>query len=676
MIIHYKPEIDGLRTVAVLSVIFYHAQFIISGNKLLPGGLFGVDIFFVISGFLITSLITKEFNESGTISISKFYYRRARRLLPALLLVMLVSLPFAWMYLIPDQLIDYAKSLISSLLFGSNFYWDYSLQQYGAESGLVKPFLHTWSLAVEEQFYIVFPLTLLAIYRWGKTHIIIIFTAGILISLVFAEWMTKSNASFSFYMLPSRLWELLAGGLLAIIHSQNPQMTHPKFLNKTMPKFGLSLIAYSIAAIDYNGVNHPGFITLIPVTGTVLIIYYANEKELITKILSSKAFVRVGLISYALYLWHYPIFSFGRMINPQASPLLKTLWILVTFILSIASYLAIERPFRRSDKISPKLFYISITSMTLVILVFSSSVLLNDGFKEKWGYLTDLKKANSRIWVSQNGRKCHFGGGGHRPALGINQSCHFKYSPEGKSPLIVVGDSHAGSLAESINQLAKHNSIDFIQITAAGCTHIPSIHDGLCDERSKSVHEFIAKFETPTVIYSARLPHRIEGELFDNPEGWQEANYKKASPNHKKKTKPVTMNLFKLWLTQWGGESGKLVLIYPVPEQGFHINIRLAFNNPPIKSKEDLPDFSTSYDVFKERVADSYNTLDEVKGSNVLRIYPENIFCDASSERCMASEGDRVYFSSDNHLSPFGASLVIRKVAGHLGLKVPASFRE
>ena len=149
MEIKYRPEIDGLRTISVVSVIIYHADFLMNGNKILPGGFFGVDVFFVISGFLITSLMMSEFHKSGTISIPNFYLRRARRLLPALLVVMLASLPFAWLYLLPSQLINFSESLISTLLFGSNFLWHYSLQEYGAESGLLKPFLHTWSLAVE-----------------------------------------------------------------------------------------------------------------------------------------------------------------------------------------------------------------------------------------------------------------------------------------------------------------------------------------------------------------------------------------------------------------------------------------------------------------------------------------------------------------------------------------------
>ena len=161
MNIKYRPEIDGLRALAVLSVIFYHAQIKINGSQLLAGGYLGVDIFFVISGYLITSIILKELVTTGSFSFKHFYERRIRRILPVFFFVMLASLPFAWMYFLPISFIDFSKSILYSLGFSSNFYFFFSGQQYGAESGLLKPFLHTWSLSVEEQYYILFPIVLL-----------------------------------------------------------------------------------------------------------------------------------------------------------------------------------------------------------------------------------------------------------------------------------------------------------------------------------------------------------------------------------------------------------------------------------------------------------------------------------------------------------------------------------
>lgn len=314
MELKYRPEIDGLRTIAVVSVIIYHAEFNIGVHTFLQGGFLGVDVFFVISGFLITSIIMSEYQRTGHFSISNFYERRARRLFPALLTVMLVSLPFSWFYLLPTQLIDFSKSLIASLLFGSNFYWHDALREYGTESALIKPFLHTWSLAVEEQYYIIFPLVLISIYRWWKSHTIVILSACFLLSLQFSEWATVDHPSFSFYMLPSRFWELISGALLANIFYFHPAKDNDALLNRIMPIFGLFLILHSVFFTHFES-NHPGFITLTPVIGTMLIIWFANKDDLITNILSSKPLVSTGLISYSLYLWHYPIFAFGRIIN-------------------------------------------------------------------------------------------------------------------------------------------------------------------------------------------------------------------------------------------------------------------------------------------------------------------------------------------------------------------------
>lgn len=351
----YRPEIDGLRTIAVISVIVYHAEFAHRNGFFLEGGFFGVDVFFVISGFLITMLIINEYQSTSRFSIKNFYERRARRLLPALLTVMMVSLPFAWKYLLPDQLIDFSKSQIASLLFGSNFYWFVSLQEYGAESGHLKPFLHTWSLAVEEQFYLFFPLFFVGIYRWRKSrYTMTLLTSVSFLSFLFAEWITPRNTSFSFYMLPSRFWELLAGSILAYILYLHPRKDNDTLLNGTMSIVGLSLIVYAVflTGFDLNNLNHPGFVTLMPVIGTVLIIWFANGKDLISKVLANKLFVNIGLISYSLYLWHYPIFAFGRIIDSTPSIYTKSVWILLTLFLSITTYLLIEQPFRNRKMVS------------------------------------------------------------------------------------------------------------------------------------------------------------------------------------------------------------------------------------------------------------------------------------------------------------------------------------
>ena len=211
----YRPEIDGLRAIAVGAVILYHAQITIFGHQPFKGGFIGVDIFFVISGYLITSIILKELVTTGSFSFKHFYERRIRRILPALLFVMLVSFPFAWMYLLPSNLVEFSKSILYSLGFSSNFYFHYSGLEYSVE-GLRHPFLHTWSLSVEEQYYILFPIVLLVTFKYFRKYLVHILILGFIISLGLAEWTSRNYPSASFYFLHTRMWELLAGSIISI----------------------------------------------------------------------------------------------------------------------------------------------------------------------------------------------------------------------------------------------------------------------------------------------------------------------------------------------------------------------------------------------------------------------------------------------------------------------------
>jgi peptidoglycan/LPS O-acetylase OafA/YrhL len=228
----YRPEIDGLRAIAVVSVVLYHAQITVFGHQPFQGGFIGVDIFFVISGYLITTIILNELITTGSFSFKHFYERRIRRILPALLFVMLASLPFAWMYLLPNALIDFSKSILYSLGFSSNFYFHFSGQEYGAEDGLLKPFLHTWSLSVEEQYYILFPILLIITYKFFKKYLLIILLTCLIIGFQLADWTSRNFESISFYFLHTRMWELLTGSVLACLELRQGHRSNKKNLIK------------------------------------------------------------------------------------------------------------------------------------------------------------------------------------------------------------------------------------------------------------------------------------------------------------------------------------------------------------------------------------------------------------------------------------------------------------
>ena len=370
----YRPEIDGLRAIAVGAVIFYHAQITIFGHQPFKGGFIGVDIFFVISGYLITSIILKELVTTGSFSFKHFYERRVRRILPALLFVMLASLPFAWMYLSPSSFIDFSKSILYSLGFSSNFYFHYTGQIYGAESGLLKPFLHTWSLSIEEQYYILFPIFLLVAFKFFRKYLIYILILSFVTSLGVAEWTSRNYSSVSFYFLHTRMWELLAGSILAYFEINNGYRSKNKTLNLILPTIGLILIGHSILFFN-DKMFHPSFYTLSPIIGVCLIIWFSSKNELITKILSTKLFVGIGLISYSLYLWHYPIFAFSRIKYDDESIEIIISIALVVFILSIISYYFFEKPFRNKNYRFKTIF--SILFLIIIFLVIYNINILN-----------------------------------------------------------------------------------------------------------------------------------------------------------------------------------------------------------------------------------------------------------------------------------------------------------
>jgi peptidoglycan/LPS O-acetylase OafA/YrhL len=383
----YRPEIDGLRAIAVGAVILYHAKINIFGYQPFRGGFIGVDIFFVISGYLITSIILKELVTTGSFSFKHFYERRIRRILPALLFVMLASLPFAWMYLLPNSFIDFSKSILYSLGFSSNFYFHYSGQQYGAESGLLKPFLHTWSLSVEEQYYVLFPIVLLITFKYFRKYLIHILILGFVISLGLAEWGSRNHPSFNFYVLPTRGWELLAGSILAYFEITNGKRGENKTFNLILPSIGLLLIGHSILFFN-DEMFHPSFYTLSPIIGVCLIIWFSNKNELITKILSTKLFVGIGLISYSLYLWHYPVFSFIRYYkwfyqDSEIVNFLKYFSILLIILFSIISYSFVEKKFR-NKKFNFKKIFLILSICSLILIIYNFTIIFYDFHKTRF----------------------------------------------------------------------------------------------------------------------------------------------------------------------------------------------------------------------------------------------------------------------------------------------------
>ena len=361
MNIKYRSEIDGLRALAVIPVIFFHA-----GINFFSGGFVGVDVFFVISGYLITTIIIRELN-NNTFSIKSFYERRARRIFPALIFIILISSIISFIFLTRSELVSYFKSVIATLLFFSNLYFYKTSPYFRSESDL-EPLLHTWSLSIEEQFYIMFPITLLLFYKFFKRYIFLMLIFGFVASLFICQFLAlKTGGTLNFYFTFSRAWELALGAICAyIIIYKN--LSYSVLIKNLLSTVGVILILFSVFSFSRQTV-FPSFYTLVPTIGTSLIILFADRHTFINKILSIKFLVGIGLISYSLYLWHQPLLAFGRIFFDDLSIVQKLILIFLSVLMSIFSYFFVEKIFRNKKKINSNFFFkiIFITSIFLVL---------------------------------------------------------------------------------------------------------------------------------------------------------------------------------------------------------------------------------------------------------------------------------------------------------------------
>ena len=336
-----------MRAIAVSAVILYHLKIQTSEGTFLPGGFLGVDLFFVLSGFLISGIMLDEFSRTGGISVKQFYLRRARRILPALLLVMLASLPVAWFLLLPSELDRFSLSLVAALGFVSNGFWFFELSEYGAQSGLLQPFLHTWSLAIEEQFYLLFPpFLILLLPRVKMRPLLWILVAMTIAGFAVAAITTVLHPAFSFYTPTSRAWEMLAGAVLAVLVREIGPATRWR-ISRVIPAVSLVVLIGAFVTQDLVSMQHPGLGTVPVILATCGLIWCADRNEPVTRLLSLSPLVWVGKLSYSLYLWHFPIFAFGRIMSiDKPTPTEMIAWTALTFALSAIGYYLVEQPFR------------------------------------------------------------------------------------------------------------------------------------------------------------------------------------------------------------------------------------------------------------------------------------------------------------------------------------------
>ncbi len=369
----YRAEIDGLRALAVLPVILFHAGF-----EYFSGGFVGVDVFFVISGYLITTVLLEDMNK-GRFSIVDFYDRRARRLLPALFFIILLTSLFSLMYLPPHALKDVGQSIFAVSLFLSNIFFFIEVD-YFANTAELAPLLHTWSLGVEEQFYILFPFLLLALKNKSTSFRNLIILSLLVTSLLLSEFMVHKDSLFSFYMPFTRFWELAAGSMIALNRRQL-DILESSLTHNLLATFGIILIFIPIFFYTKSTL-FPGFNALVPVAGTVLVIVFANQSTIVARLLSCQILVGLGLLSYSLYLSHNVVFALSRNIGiPLSSISTQIVLIFISLSVALVSYFCVEKPLRHIE--ASKSVYLFSSFVLIAIFAFGGYLLhKTDGLKQ------------------------------------------------------------------------------------------------------------------------------------------------------------------------------------------------------------------------------------------------------------------------------------------------------
>ena len=507
----YRPDIDGLRALAVTSVVCFHAAI-----APFSSGFVGVDIFFVISGYLIGGIIYRDLT-AGHFSFAAFYARRARRILPALFAVTLTTCVTGWFLLDASELHNVGSTAATALLAMSNIsFWHY--QDYFASDSRLTPLLMTWTLGVEEQFYILFPLLLIGLVRWQKLRILPTLTIICGASFAFSLWGTWHSPSAAYYLLPSRAWELAVGALFAcyeISRKDKPTFLLSQEMQELVACVGITLIAVAVFGFNEHAC-FPGFIVLLPVFGALALIMTPNSR-INRQILSAQPVVFVGLISYSWYLWHWPLLSYLRLLflNEPPQPVL-TMAAIVSFGVAILSWKYIEQPFRKLS-LAPRI------TLARYAMAMAFALILPLALKFSGGWPQRLNEATHQIenTVAAGRGNCLAMFDINHPDL--SSTC---IAPIADRPSIaLIGDSHAAALGPALRDLAANNNMGISIYTKSSCapllgvTTASNIHPGLvnsCPEFMSEVFSRVVADPAITTVFLASFWSAKIGE--DAPE--------------------------------------------------------------------------------------------------------------------------------------------------------------
>ncbi len=620
----YRPDIDGLRAIAILLVVVFHFDLFAIGKA----GFIGVDVFFVISGFLITSIIVADL-KSGKFSLRTFYYRRARRLLPAILATLLLYWVAGYFLLLPDIFEEFSVEAVLSQVYVSNFYYWRTVNYFGFQAAWV-PLLHTWSLAVEEQFYIFFPLLCLVVWRLRPGFLLPALVIGLSGSFALGLVATPWKPTAAFYLLPTRAWELLAGAVLSLLITGS---RFPRAVTLVVGPVGLMLIAGAVA-IHAPYVGIPGWFSLLPTLGAVLLILSGtDERAPVTVVLSSGPMVWIGLISYPLYLVHWPVLILLKENVELATLPLRIAGFVMSFVIAAGIYYCVEKPIRsRSVLADPRTFLAAAFATTGALFALCAVAIYSDGLPGR--FQPEVARALS---YAEDTAKVYRGCQGaisDDKLASVPPACHLG-DQDARPTMLVVGDSMANAFAQSIDLWLKRSGEKAVFSFQYACLPVPDLGVARCTDHSRNA--LTAALDNPeidTVLFVSIWRQPFEADIL------HDGAWKSGEP---------AMRAFTSELVETArvmSENGKqLVLIEPFFGTPASVPRRLARN---LAFGSDWP-LDTPLETHQSVFAPLFDSFDAAEASGARRISLLDEFC--TDGLCRGVYDGLPVFSDADHIA-------------------------
>lgn len=611
MSLDYRKDVDGLRAIAVVPVVLYHADI-----SFFSGGYVGVDIFFVISGYLISNIILSHINDNN-FSILSFYERRIRRIFPALFTLLFFSSCVAFWLMFPEELVDYGLSLRSAALFYSNYYFMFD-SGYFALPAETKPLLHIWSLAVEEQFYIIFPLYLYLVSHFFPGKLGLVTIVLLAASLVYSTYLINFSPEETFFSAPARAWELMVGAVLALYPRREP-LVERKANALTLMGFGIILGAIFFYTKE---TSFPGPMAIAPVLGAALIIYVgAANKNIVSRLLSQGIFRFPGLISYSLYLWHWPIFVFYKMYSIEpVSDVEILILILASVLCAFLSWKYIEKPFREKKlQVLPAHTIYAGFGFMLLGVVVGTAYVKNDGYSFRFS------KEIRNILSASNDR-----GDEVKGRCDISEKvCEIGAVEKKHASFAIWGDSHGKSILPSINIMAKNNNVKGIFVGRGGCLPLlgaRQIRKGYesCIDNSDAFIRYLSEHpEIKKVVLISRWAIYARGDRFGNEKGHNVyIKDKETESISLDENRKVFVRSFERTIDILSQMDKQIFLVEQIPETEWQVPLDLARAKLLNQNIEFRPKFS-DYQERQKFVVEVISRLKDKFSLKIIRPYEE-----------------------------------------------------